>query len=78
MRHSIEDLGDFAEDHSYNGTLEIRQRNRRFRSGNGGDHKVGRWAVRVNGAYHYGETPDEAVKKMLSHEDLQRNPDRGT
>lgn len=71
MRHTIEELGEFAEENA-DGGFHIWQTThaRRGLSGKKWGASIGR-----SGDNHYGATPDEAVKDALDAHERQRNPD---
>lgn len=76
MKHTIEELGDFAEDNA-DGALHI------FKTPTGtrGQHsEVDQpWGAKIglpsNSETYYGSTPDEAIDKALDAHERQRNPD---
>ena len=71
MKHTIEDLGDFAEDHG-GGSLHIWKTRRDQRGINSSKDKP--WAVKIGrrADTYYGATPDEAVDSALHGHERNR------
>ncbi len=77
MRHTIEELGDFADDNA-DGGFYIGQVQSKKRDCSGGVSPNGKhWFVKIGrgGDEHYGATPDEAVSSALDAHERAPNPD---
>jgi len=75
MRHTIEELGEFAEENS-DGGFSIWQVPHSCRGLS--DPASKKWVAKIgeHDHNHYGATPDEAIKGALDAHDRNRNPDQ--
>lgn len=70
MKHTIEELGEFADEHT-DGFVDIWQIAKQHRT----DRELWGATIGESSEPHYGATPDEAVRKALDTHDRQGNPD---